>query len=713
MVTKQWGHGFIIAVLTVISLAGTPTQTLAAVSGPKHIGLTEKVAKTSPSQRAAAPAAEIGAAAINLPSGYSVTTVQTGYNIPTKAIWTPATPWASAGETFVAEHAGVVKRTNLATGQQRVLIDIQNHVNTYADRGLNSIAIDPDYATNKYLYMLYTYENDASKPSSCKTSTLTRVTVNATGASAETTILGKVHGGGTCTLNANGEPVGSACPTATTADCIPSDFWSHSGGDIGFFADKTMLISHGDGASYNDVDPTRAYRAQNVDSLAGKVLHVTRTGAGLTTNPYAAGKTNTNRSKVWSMGDRNQFRFKVINGQVIGGNVGWFQFEEIQKSAKGGNNGWPCYEGSGRATNGYELSSQCKSMYTANKTVQSPLVSANHNGAGAAIVGGLVVTGNKYPGLTGKYLYGDYAIDNISFAGFDANFTKVTQAPQILATNADGPVDFQQAPDGSIYYVSINTGELRRLDYTPGLSCGADQWKMEYYPNADRSGTPTHQECRSAAGTPKLGIDWALAAPTFTPADPTFPTDYFSLKASCSCSFTGGQYSFTGLADDWARISVDGVELLQIDNPNARTATATLSGAHNVSVEYTEGFGDASINLDWTQPYNKPGLHIAAPLDGQEYTPGTTVAFNADEAVDSQGQPLPPSAVTWTIQKNHCYSPGDCHVHTLQTSTGLSGTFLMDAPDVPPSTSYVTIALSATDPGTGLSQTVTVDIYYK
>jgi glucose/arabinose dehydrogenase len=652
-------------------------------------------------------------AAAALPPGYSTTTVDSGYNAPVKVILkSPNTTWATAGERFVAEHGGVVWRTNLATGVKKKLLDISGHVNVYADRGLMSIALDPDYATNHYLYLLYTYENNAAQPSTCKTSTLTRVTVSATGASAETGILGKVHGGGTCSLNQYGEPVGSACPAATTTDCIPSDFWSHSGGDIGFLSDKTMIVTHGDGASYNDVDAPRAYRSQNIDSLAGKVLHVTRAGAGISTNPWWNGTASANRSKVWSRGDRNQFRFKIINGLVIGGNVGWYQREEIQKSIKGGNNGWPCYEGLGKATNGYELTSQCKAMYTANTVVQKPLIADDHNGGGAAIVGGLLVAGTKYPALTGKYLYGDYARDTISYATFDSGFTKVTAGPTVFATAADGPVDFEQASDGTIYYVAISTGEVRQLNYTPGAACAVNQWKMDFFPNTTRSGSPTHTVCLDATGSPNLLQDWGANSPF--PTDAAFPKDNFSYRATCSCSFTGGAYPFSGLADDHATVFIDGDYLFEIDNPDPRQPATqpTLTGTHTVVVEGEEGIGEASVNLDWTQTGSQPGLHIAAPLDGSVIAPGSTVNYSADLAIDGNGDPLPPDAVHWSIEKNHCYNPSDCHVHILSTSTGLSGSFLMDSPDPPPDTDFVTVRLSATDPKTGKSQSVTVDLYY-
>jgi glucose/arabinose dehydrogenase len=651
-----------------------------------------------------------GGDGIQLPAGYNVATVEAGFPEPVKVVWTPSATWATQGERLIADHTGVVYRTNIATGVRTVLIDLTGHVNVFGDRGLNSVAVDPDYATNHYIYLSYTYENDASKPSSCKTSTLTRFTESAAGASAETTILGKVHGGGTCTLNPNnGEPVGSACPAATTTDCIPSDFWSHSAGDIRFGADKTIYATYGDGASYNAVDAPRAYRAQNLDSLAGKVLHVTKTGAGIATNPWYTNSTTTNRSKIWSRGDRNQFRFQIINGIPVGGNVGWSTTEEVERSVKGGNNGWPCYEGTVKSVEGYATTTECKAMYKANTVVQQPMFTYDHNGQGAAIVGGPIITGTKYPALTGKYLYGDYAQNFMWIAGFDANFN-TTSAPEVFASNADGPVDMEMGPDGSLYYVSISTGELRRIDYTPGVTCAANTWKIQYYNNPDREGAPAHETCETT-GTPKLSRTYEGGAPTFTPADPAYPTDYFSFTATCNCTFNGGNYNFTATTpDDLITVKVD--DAVVIDATNNGNATVALNGTHKVAVDFREDYGWASLNVDWSQPGNQPGIHIAAPLEGQEFTPGNTINYSADVAVDGVGNPLPASAVSWSIQLHHCYTPDNCHVHFIHNSTGLTGNFQMPTPDPAPDTDYISVVLTAVDPTTGQSQTVSVDIYF-
>src|SRR5437763_15348624 len=104
------------------------------------------------------------------------------------------------------------------------LIDISDHVNSASDRGLLGIAVDPQFATNHYLYLLYTYELNPLNPDSTDpmVSRLTRVTVNddntvAPGAGDPETVL-------------LGHDVSGPCqsPPSGSDDCIPSDGHSHS-----------------------------------------------------------------------------------------------------------------------------------------------------------------------------------------------------------------------------------------------------------------------------------------------------------------------------------------------------------------------------------------------------------------------------------------------------------------------------------------------------
>ncbi len=78
--------------------------------------------------------------------------------------------------------------------------------------------------------------------------------------------------------------------------------------------------------------------------------HITRTGQGISTNPFWNNNANANRSKVWAYGVRNSYRFnpRPTNGVPYIGDVGWNSCEEVNVASRGANLGWPCYQGDSR-----------------------------------------------------------------------------------------------------------------------------------------------------------------------------------------------------------------------------------------------------------------------------------------------------------------------------------------------------------------------------
>ena len=93
------------------------------------------------------------ATAATLPTGFEERTVVSGLTAPT------AVAWAPDGRMFVAEKGGKVRVVTAAGALvSKPLIDISDHVNTNGDRGLLGLAVDSSFASNRYLYLLYTYD---------------------------------------------------------------------------------------------------------------------------------------------------------------------------------------------------------------------------------------------------------------------------------------------------------------------------------------------------------------------------------------------------------------------------------------------------------------------------------------------------------------------------------------------------------------------------
>ena len=390
------------------------------------------------------------------------TTFQAGFvqEVVTGGLSSPTTMTVLPdGRMLVAEKNGVVRLVKNGALVATPFIDIRDRVNDYWDHGLLGMAADPNFATNGYLYLMYTYENDASQYNGTKTARIARYTAvgDAAVPATESVVLGTV--------------VGASCTSFPAGvDCIPSDGPSHGVGALRFAPDGTLFATVGESGSFNFVDDL-SLRAQDVNSLAGKVIHITSTGAGLLTNPFANGSTSTNSSKIWAMGVRNAYRFDVdpVSGVPYIGDVGWDTKEEIDAATAGANLGWPCYEGNAQQP-GFAPKAQCQALYAEGlSAVRFALYEYDHCQlfcGSTAVTAGVFYTGSTYPAqYRGMFFFGDYGQGFLRYLRADASHNLVPGSVAELATNADGPVDFEMGPDGNIYYIAINAGEIRRIKY--------------------------------------------------------------------------------------------------------------------------------------------------------------------------------------------------------------------------------------------------------
>jgi glucose/arabinose dehydrogenase len=286
--------------------------------------------------------------------------------------------FASDGRAFVWEKGGKVWLVENGIKAAAPLIDIGPEVGNWGDYGLIGFAVDPNFYTNGYIYLLYavdyhylkyfgtgTYNPNTSTDFHDTIGRLTRYTCNAAGGFRSVNLASR--------LILVGESMTTGWPL--THD-------SHGVGTVSFGEDGSLLAGCGDGATYVGVnvggnqsgssntaltdgiitatENVGAYRAQLVNSLSGKIIRIDpATGNGLPSNPFFNAATpRAAKSRVWTVGVRNPFRWAIRPGsgnanQAAGdpgtlfiGDVGMDTHERLEVATTGGQNfGWPAFEG--------------------------------------------------------------------------------------------------------------------------------------------------------------------------------------------------------------------------------------------------------------------------------------------------------------------------------------------------------------------------------
>ncbi|MBB4256499.1 DUF4082 domain-containing protein [Bradyrhizobium sp. CIR3A] len=430
-------------------------------------------------------------------------TAVSGLNQPAAMDWTP-----DGRYMLVAQKDGVVRVVDNGTLRSTPLIDLSSEINDFGDRGLLGIAVNPNFATNHYVYLLYTYDPPetagqsglaAADQGGNRPCRLVRVTVDSStmiaDPASEVVLVGKnstwaytsrpdANSGGDPSIVPSGivngttitapasqietgaqdnDPDRAGIQNQNIRDYLATDSDSHSIGAVHFGPDGYLYMTVGDGTSYNFVDP-RAVRVQDIHNLSGKLLRIDPvTGEGAPGNPYyQAGDPNSNQSKVFYYGVRNAYRFSfdpVTNLPVLG-DVGWNNWEELNTGPAGSNFGWPYFEGPNK-TASYQNLSQAITFYNnGNRNNLSdppavfPILPLSH---GAPDNFHVITAGDFYNQNT--MFFDDVYNGTIFAATLDAN----RQVASVqLVDNVQGIVDMQKGPDGWLYGADIYDGTIRR-----------------------------------------------------------------------------------------------------------------------------------------------------------------------------------------------------------------------------------------------------------
>ncbi|WP_197454166.1 DUF4347 domain-containing protein [Stieleria varia] len=390
------------------------------------------------------------------------------------------------GRFLVAERAGIVRIVNAdgsLSGQP--VLDIQDIVNTVGvDRGLMSIAVGPDFAQTRQLYVAYTYDppevnaftgNGGADGEGGRVARVSRFTLNESWTVADRNSEVVVLGTNSTYQNIgqpNRHPLLSDPQSGIDAngnyieDFIASDELSHTVGNLEFGPDGALYVSTGDGGSYGRVDPVNL-RALDVNSLNGKILRVDPlTGKGLPDNPFWNGNPNSNQSRVYSLGLRNPFRFAINpnSGEVFIADVGWLNYEEIN-TGRGKNFGWPAYEGyglTGGDRGSYSSLQATRDFLATNPEITAPIWVRSHSSGARAIIMGDFIQGGNYPAsLQGAFLFLDIGDQVIRAGRVDANGQLIDVVP---VSSAIGFItDITRLPDGTLVYADLASGTIGRL----------------------------------------------------------------------------------------------------------------------------------------------------------------------------------------------------------------------------------------------------------
>ncbi|WP_166395366.1 PQQ-dependent sugar dehydrogenase [Rubrobacter marinus] len=313
-------------------------------------------------------------------------------------------------------------------------LNISGRVCANSERGLLGVAVDREFAANRYVYLYYT----ANTGSRCVNRVSRFVLGNDNVARDERILLNNMYSG-----------------------------TNHNAGDVKVGKDGLIYASIGDGGRPRD--------ARNKSVLLGKVLRVARDGSIPASNPYRGSGTarcgangqaspGVKCQEIFASGFRNPFRMgfdpNYASTRFFVNDVGQTKWEEVNLARAGADYGWDLREG------------PCaKDSYTvgcgaAPAGLTNPIYSYKHSTNCSSITGGVVLPNGSWPGaVNSSYLFGDFVCGRI----FKLTQTSTGFKPSTFAYNMEGggPVALTFGPDNALYYTTYAGGGIHRISHNP------------------------------------------------------------------------------------------------------------------------------------------------------------------------------------------------------------------------------------------------------
>jgi glucose/arabinose dehydrogenase/PKD repeat protein len=564
--------------------------------------------------------------------------------------------WTPDGRMVIINKNGQVRIYANGALLPTPALDLASRLCTAGEQGLVGLALHPNFAANRYIYLYY-ISNKLN--TSCP----------------ESEIDGPV--GRLSRFVLPDSNIIDPASEVILLETPPRYRNHHTGGDVKFGSDGYLYIPMGDAGGQSLGWP------QDPGILAGKVVRITAsgdippgnpyTGAGtarcnLTGKPPAGSPAGTKCQEIFASGLRNPFRQAMDpNTSAVHffmNDVGQHTWEEISEGpVVAGNYGWQVREGPCAK----DSDTDCGLPPTG---MTDPVHWYHHGPDGGAATGGAFVPNGIWPApYSGRYLFADYVFGKIYMLEPGGPDCRICNLPtsaynQVEFATVAQVVSLRFGPYGTgqaLYYATRDGSEIRRITYT-GTANRA--------PIAGATASTT-------SGPVPLTVQFDGSTSSDPDGDPlTYAWDFENDGVTDStAAVTAHQYSAAGVF-------------------TCKLTIRDVNGLEN----------STTIRID---AGNTPPVPvIETPAEGTLFSVGQRFILRGSGTDPEEGQ-LAASALTWQVIKHHA-----THTHPFLEPT-VGNDIEIVAPDFEDldgaRTSYLELRLTATD-ANSLSHTVTREL---
>jgi glucose/arabinose dehydrogenase len=341
------------------------------------------------------------------------------------------------GRLLVTSQEGTLYVVEGTTSTVALDLAARSKVCSDGEEGLLGVTVDPNFATNGFIYLYYT-----AQIGSCSLN-------GATPGGAKNRVSRFTMSGSM--VNPSSEMI--------LLDNMPEWGGNHNGGDVHVANDGTLYVSVGDGGGGR---PDSAPADMSLPN--GKILRINLDGTIPADNPNGTtvcknswGGGNKVCGEIWADGLRNPFRLgfdaSAPGAKFRINDVGDATWEEVDDAVAGAHYGWPCREGPDPHTS----SAPCNTPYT------DPVLFYNHSIGCNVETGGAFVPGNTWQGYDDDYIWVDFGCGDLFIAQPGQNGV----ASAMLSTGLAQTTDLEFLQIGGVYelfYATFaNNGELHMV----------------------------------------------------------------------------------------------------------------------------------------------------------------------------------------------------------------------------------------------------------